>query len=300
MPPKQPLVLSFAEEQEPALRLAHALSCDAALIDRRQFPDGESLVTVKHSAPQVVFYQGLHQPNAKLLDLLLATSALRDQGCEHIILVAPYMPYMRQDVAFHPGEAVSQRVIGDLLAAYVDAVITVDPHLHRTKDLAAVFPQTRALALSAAGEVGRAVAMAEGADVAHCVLIGPDEESEPLIGAAARAAGCFWLVGRKERHGDREVVLTLPDAPSLDERKAIIFDDIISSGTTIKATAQAALERGATSVDVYVTHALFTEEDEMGMRNAGVSSLVSCDGIPHTTNGIALAPLLAEGVRLCL
>lgn len=300
MPSDPPLVLSFAGEQAAALRLADALSCAAALMDRRHFPDGESLVTVTHAAPQVVLYHGLDRPNGKLVDLFLATSALRDQGCEQVILVAPYMPYMRQDVAFHPGEAVSQRVIGDLLAAHVDAVITVDPHLHRTKDLSKVFPQTQAYALSAAQEVGRAVAIAEGADVANCVLIGPDEESAALVGAAARAAGCSWLVGRKERRGDREVVLTLPTTPSLRDRKAVIFDDVISSGTTIKAATHAALERGACAVDVYVTHALFTEDDEIGMRTAGIRTLVSCDSIPHATNGITLAPLLAEGVRLCL
>lgn len=300
MRPDSPVVFSFEEERGTARRLAAELGSEAVAIGRRSFPDGESLVTVQQFASTAVFYCRLDRPNDKLLDLLLATSAMRDMGSEQIILVAPYLPYMRQDVAFHPGEAVSQRVLGDLIGEYVDAVVAVDPHLHRTKDLGAVFPNTDAVALSAAPEIGGVLKATQERTASECVLIGPDEESAPLIELAADAAGCSWMVGRKVRHGDRDVVLNLPGDVSLEGRKAVILDDVISSGTTIKACAAAALERGATSVHVYVTHALFGEDDEIGMRQAGVTSLISCDGVPHVTNGILLAPLLAQGVRLCL
>ena len=56
------------------------------------------------------------------------------------MLLAPYLCYMRQDAAFHEGEAISQKVIGALIAGCVDRVITVDAHLHRTPDIRAVFP----------------------------------------------------------------------------------------------------------------------------------------------------------------
>ena len=71
----------------------------------------------------------------KLVALLLAVEALRRNGAKRLVLVAPYLCYMRQDIAFQPGEAISQKAIGGLLAGLVDRVITVDAHLHRTPDI---------------------------------------------------------------------------------------------------------------------------------------------------------------------
>ncbi|MCZ4328253.1 ribose-phosphate pyrophosphokinase-like domain-containing protein, partial [Brachybacterium paraconglomeratum] len=85
-------------------------------------------------------YRSLDQPNEKLVELLLAARTARTLGAPHLTLVAPYLPYMRQDIAFSPGEAVSQRIVGPFLASLVDAVITVDPHLHRVASLRDVVP----------------------------------------------------------------------------------------------------------------------------------------------------------------
>ena len=87
--------------------------------------------------------RGLHQPNDKLVELLIAVPAARARGARQILLVCPYLAYMRQDMAFHPGEAVSQRHVGALLASQVDGLITVDPHLHRIASLDEVMRVTQ-------------------------------------------------------------------------------------------------------------------------------------------------------------
>src|SRR3990167_9293387 len=71
-----------------------------------------------------------------------------------IVLVSPYLAYMRQDMAFTPGEAVSQRHIAALLASQFDGVITVDPHLHRIHALDEVMPGCPNRALTAAPLLG--------------------------------------------------------------------------------------------------------------------------------------------------
>jgi ribose-phosphate pyrophosphokinase len=116
-----------------------------------RFPDGESLVTLPSTIPGRVFvYCSLDNPNERLVPLLLALHGLRDAGARWIGLIAPYLAYMRQDAAFNPGEVVSQRVVAALLAAPVDALWTVDPHLHRVSSLDVIFPRIRAQALTAA------------------------------------------------------------------------------------------------------------------------------------------------------
>jgi ribose-phosphate pyrophosphokinase len=102
------------------------------------------------------------------------------------------------------------------------------------------------------------------------------------------------VVARKERHGDRSVTVHLPDLP-LGSR-AVIVDDIASSGATIEATARALRTRGARSIDAIVSHAIFAPGAWARIRAAGVRRLVSCDTIPHPSNAIGVAALLAAAL----
>src|SRR5690606_35941146 len=148
--PMSRAVFGFAECAEPAARLARELGLPCREVAVRRFPDGESLVRVPEAPETAILYRSLDRPNEKIVELLLAASALRDGGTSRLVLVVPYLAYMRQDIAFHPGEAVSQRVIGRLLAQHCDALITLDPHLHRVASLAEVMPGIEAVSISAA------------------------------------------------------------------------------------------------------------------------------------------------------
>ncbi|MBX9833993.1 MAG: ribose-phosphate pyrophosphokinase-like domain-containing protein, partial [Burkholderiaceae bacterium] len=132
--PETACLLYFDGEAAPALRLAQAAGLTALAVERHRFPDGELKLRLPVDATgrmprHAVLLRSLHQPNEKLVELLLAARTARNLGVQHLTLVAPYLAYMRQDIAFHPGEAVSQQVVGGFLAGLFDAVITVDPHL---------------------------------------------------------------------------------------------------------------------------------------------------------------------------
>ena len=99
-----------------AARLAEKLGVPYHEIAIHRFPDGEIRVTAGRAAPTTILYASLDRPNEKLIALLFAAEALRRGGAKRIVLLAPYLCYMRQDTAFHEGEAISQRVIGPLLA----------------------------------------------------------------------------------------------------------------------------------------------------------------------------------------
>ena len=103
---------------------------------------------------------------------------MRRGGAERLVLVAPYLCYMRQDAAFHDGEAISQKVVGRLLAQAVDRVVTVDAHLHRTKNIRRCLSGHRGDDLSAMPAV--AEALRAGTLDPRTVVVGPDEESRPL------------------------------------------------------------------------------------------------------------------------
>jgi ribose-phosphate pyrophosphokinase len=285
------MLLWFDDEAPYAARLAAAAGLTPARIERHRFPDGECKLRLPPALPaHVVLLRSLHQPNEKLVELLLAARTARTLGAMRLTLVAPYLCYMRQDAAFAPGEAVSQRIVGDWLAELFDTVITVDPHLHRVAQLSAAVPARRAVALTAAPLLGAALS---GTDL---LLVGPDEESAGWAEAAADAAGAPCVVCRKQRHGDRAVEVVLPPAPWRD-RRVVVVDDVASTGHTLATVARQAIAAGAARVDVAVTHALMVGDAADVLARAGVASLISADTVPHPSNRVSTAALVAATLR---
>ncbi len=289
-------VLGFPDSGRSARALAGAMGAAYADIAIHAFPDGESRVTIADidalRGKRVAFFRALNHANAQIVELILAASILGSEA--DITLVAPYLPYMRQDKAFATGEAVSQQAIGKLLAGYFSRIVTFDPHLHRTSSLAAVFPGRPGRALSAADAMA-AFIRAEGPR--GVLLLGPDEESLPLVGRVAVRASCEWSVARKQRQGDRQVAIALPETVSFAGRQVVIVDDVISSGHTIAAVTAAVLAAGAARVTACVTHALYGAEAAAVMGAAGLAQVASSDSVPHASNRFSIIDTLARSLK---
>ncbi len=299
-------MLAFEDERPQAQALADALGVPCSVIRRHRFPDGEWQLTLP---PQlegaVLLWRSLHQPNEKLVELLIAAPAARELGATAVWLVAPYLAYMRQDIAFHPGEAVSQRHVGALLGGMFDGLVTVDPHLHRIASLDEVLPAGhRGIGLSAAGLLGAFVA----SQVDRPLLLGPDGEAEQWVKQAAHRGGGgrpgsrttpppldhAWCT--KVRLGDHDVRVALPDDLAVRGRAVVLIDDMASTGRTLIAAAQLCLAGGATSVDVAVTHALFVGDAVERLKCAGVRHVWSTDCVPHASNAVSIVALLAQAL----
>ena len=238
-----------------------------------------------------MIYRSLDRPNDKLVELLLLARHARRQGVKHLVLVAPYLAYMRQDIAFHPGEIVSQTIVGGFLAELFDAVVTVDPHLHRIERLDQAIPLAHAIALSGAPRLAELIAERRPG----ALLLGPDEEARQWVAQAAAAIGGDFGVCRKARRGDRDVTIQLPEL-SVAGREVVLMDDVASSGHTVARATEALKAAGAVSVDVALTHALFAGDALAVIRAAGVGEVWSTDCIAHESNAIAMAPVLAEAL----
>ncbi|MFT3856869.1 MAG: ribose-phosphate diphosphokinase [Aquabacterium sp.] len=291
------MLLHVDDEQAPACRLAAALGLPAVCMERHRFPDEELRLRLPvddagRLPPHLVIYRSLDRPNDKLIELMLVAREARKLGAMHLTLVAPYLAYMRQDIAFHPGEIVSQRIVGGFLGELFDAVVTVDPHLHRISRLDEAIPIPHAISLSGAPMLARLIAQ----HLARPLLIGPDAESRQWIETAAGAQGFDFGVCTKERHGDHEVEIVLPEL-DFTGRHVVLLDDVASSGRTLAVACRQILAKQAATVDVAVTHALFAGDALDVIRAAGVRHVWSTDCIAHDSNAIEMAPMLADAVR---
>jgi ribose-phosphate pyrophosphokinase len=286
------LLLGFPDYADQTRRLASAAGLPLAEVEVHRFPDGESRVRLPTRLPaHVILCRSLERPNDKLVELALAARTARGLGARQVTLVAPYLCYMRQDIAFHPGEAVSQQIVGRWLADWLDALVTVDPHLHRVHRLEDAVPVRHAVCLSSAELMSDFLAET----LAEPVLVGPDAESRQWVAAIAARRGLDYCVGEKARLGDRSVRIRFPTLPP-NGRHLVLVDDVASTGRTLEAALAALDTARPTSVSVLVTHALFLEGAVERLSAAGVAHIWSTDSIPHPTNRLGLAPLLASAL----
>lgn len=278
-----------------AKRLALLLDLPLQEIALHRFPDGEMRVTIGRAASTTIIYASLDQPNDKLLVLLFAAEALRRAGARRLVLLAPYLCYMRQDAAFHEGEAISQKAVGRLIAGIVDRVITVDAHLHRTIDIKAVFPGIDAENLPAMPAIANALRIT-GIDPAT-IVVGPDAESRPWVSDLAGRLGLALAVAQKTRRGDRFVEIGFADPALVAGRPVLLVDDIVASGGTLIACAKALRSAGASAIDAVITHALFPSGMATEFADAGIRSIRSTCSVPHPTNAIPLDDIFATALR---
>ena len=290
-----PEVHAFPDEAAPAGRFADALGLPLRLIRPHAFPDGESRPTVTATAGAgAILYRSLARPDDRLMPLLLAADALRRAGAGRVDLVAPYLPYMRQDRVFAPGEPLSQAVMGRVLSGAFDRILTLEAHLHRTPDLAAVFPGR--VARNAGGGEVLAAALARLRPKVDLVA-GPDSESAAWAGSVAQRLGAGVLVAGKVRRGDRDVTVQYPDDPRVAGAHIALVDDICSSGGTLAAAARALKAAGAARITAAVVHGLHDARTARALKAAGVDRLVATDSVDGPGRRLPVAGVLAQAWR---
>lgn len=288
-----PAIYIFPTYQEQGKQLANNLNLPSFDIKVHHFPDKESLVTLPAEKHQhVIFCLSLDYPNNKLIELFLAAKSARQQGVKRLSLVAPYLCYMRQDKSFHSGETISQQVIGQWFSELFDDLVTIDPHLHRISSLDNVIPDTNNIVVTAAPLLGNFVKSLKN----DFLLMGPDEESRQWVEQVAAVCNAPYAIASKIRHSDNHVSIQLPEN-DFQDLDVILVDDVISTGHTVAQTAMQLYDAGATQVDVLVTHALFSKDAEEILEKENIENIYSSDSIPHKTNSIFLADLLAEQIK---
>lgn len=285
------VVLALPGNHALAERVAAELKAEPGRLDIRRFPDGESYVRIETpvAGRAVLLAATLARPDDKVFPLLLVAAAARDLGAASVGLVAPYLPYLRQDRAFHPGEALSARHFAALLSNAVDWLVTVDPHLHRIHALSDIYTIP-----AQAVHAGPRLAEWIRAHVTRPVVIGPDAESRQWVEAVAHAAGAPWVVLNKTRRGDYAVDVQLADAAPLRDRTPVLVDDIVSTGQTMIAAMRLLARRALPAPYCVAVHGIFAEGACEALVAEGAAAVVTSNSVPHVTNAIDVHDLVAR------
>lgn len=283
------IVFALPGNEMLAKGIAKKLNAETGEAEIRRFPDGESYVRVlsEVSGKEAIMVATFHNPDDKLLPLYFLSQLLKELKASKIRLIAPYLAYMRQDKRFREGEAVTSGYFAQLLSSFIDEIITIDPHLHRRYSMSEIY-SIPCKVFHASGLISEWVKE----NVHQPLLIGPDKESEQWVSGVAKKAGAPFLVLEKNRHGDREVEVSVPKVEKYKNHTPVLVDDIISTARTMIETTEHLKRAGMKPPVCIGVHAVFAGNSYEDLKKSGASRIITCNTIQHESNEIDISKLL--------
>lgn len=287
----QTIVFSFSETSSLAKSVAKKLSCKFSEIISKKFPDGESYVRIKEKVTEknfVLISSFAKNPNSKIIESLLAASIAQEYGARKLILVATYLPYMRQDFRFNEYEAVSSKKILPILCSSFDEVLAVDPHLHRIDSLKKISSNARSITV-----IPLIIDYIKKKFLDY-EIVGPDEESRQWDKRIANSLNLNYSILKKHRISSQKVYI---ESKGL-AKNVLIIDDIISTGHTVLETIKKAKKRGSKKFAVIAIHGIFSNQSDKEISK--YSEIITTNTIPNKYAKIDIAPILSEELKKTL
>jgi ribose-phosphate pyrophosphokinase len=261
--------------------------------------DGESRIELEENVrgSDVFVIQPMCNPvNQNIIELLLMIDAVRRASATRVTAVIPYFAYARQEKKTRGREPVSAKVIANLLVTTgADRILTLDmhspaiegffdipvDHLRSTPILAAHFRRSL---------------------MSDLVVVSPDAGG---VGRAEdfrqRISGSLAIISRK--HPGPEQTEMLEMVGDVQDRDALIVDDVISTGETLVNAAETLVARGAKSVRATAVHGVFAADALQRIKDSIIEKVYVTDTIPLPVEGprdkievLTVAPLLAEAI----
>src|SRR5512146_1720888 len=267
-----------------------------------RFPDGEVSVRLDDAVrgTEVIVLAATAPPvNDHLVELLALAATCRRADAARIVALVPYFGYARSDRRDGRRTPIMASLVAELIArAGIDHVVTVDVH---TPALEGYFripvDNLTALNLLAAALRSR---IPENA-----VIVAPDVGAVRLANRFATKLDLPVAVCHKRRLGGAEVSINRVTGEVAD-RRCVIVDDMISTGSTIAESVRALEQAGALpGAIVAATHAVLVPGALDKIADAGVQQLLVTDSIEPrgdpaarlSPEVVSIAPLVATAVR---
>lgn len=224
----------------------------------KKFADKEWNIQIEPNVRKkdVFLIHAFPNPNDYLIELLLINDALKRASANEITNVLPYMPYTRQDTKDCPRVPISARAMADWLqTSGVKRIVTVDLHAGQIQG----FYDIPVDNLYAEDILFEYLKTKYADKIDKMVPVAPDAGAAKRTRAIAEMIGTELVILDKNRpkQGEAEIVKVIG---TVKGKYALIIDDLIDSGGTLVAAANALRDSGAVGVYAMATHAVFSRK----------------------------------------
>jgi len=272
---------------------------DASL---RTFPNGEvKCKFTENIRGSDVFIIQSHcgDVNTSIMENLIMLDAAKRASAKRITAVMPYYGYARQDRKVAPRVPISAKLIADLVTtAGASRVLTMDLHAGQIQGFFNVPVDNLYATPVLLPYVRERVA---GSEVA---VVSPDAGGVERARAVAKRLDAGLAIIDKRRAGPNEVA-EMRIIGDVEDRCAVLVDDIVDTAGTLATAAAALRKAGARQVIGCCTHGVLSGPAIERLKSAEMEELVITDTIPLTAEAQnsgkvvvrSVAHLLAEAIR---
>ncbi len=240
-------------------------------IEISRFSNDNLFVQVQESVREkdVFVVQSLtHPASDHIMALLLTLDALRSASARRITAVIPYYSYARSDKKDSPRISIAGRLIADLLkTAGADRVLTMDLHADSVHGFFSM-PVDHLTAVPTICDY-----FARSLDLSRVVVVATDAGGAKRAGRFAERLKTSMAIIDKRRTSDSDVKQGLV-VGNVQGRDAIVFDDEISTGSTLVATIQTLEKAGVKKIYVGATHPVLCGNAVENLKNSHVTEIV--------------------------
>lgn len=249
-----------------------------ALVDR--FSEGEIRVKINENVrgkDVFVVQPTCPPPNENLMELLIMLDALRRSSAQRVTAVVPYFGYARQDRKDQPRVPITAKLVANLLTvAGANRILTMDLHAGQIQGFFDI-PVDHLFA------IGVFIDYFSRLKVKNLVVVSPDVGSIKMARAYAKrlAAGLAVIDKRRDSPEKTEVMHILGE---VNDKNAVIVDDLIATGSSLIEATEALKEAGASSVRAAVSHGVLS--------GPAIERITKCDFLQELviTDSIPLSP----------
>ena len=297
------VLFSGNASQTVAGRVAQQLMQPLGFIQVEKFSDGETRVEILENirGMDVFLIQSTCPPgNEHLMELLFMADACRRASAKTISAVVPYFGYSRQDRRPRNTRGpISAKLVADLMeTSGISRLITIDLHADQIEGFFSIPVDNVYSSPVLLGDIWKQ-------KYDSLVLVSPDVGGVLRARAIARRldnAGLAIIDKRREKANKSEVVNIIGD---VQDKTAVIFDDMVDTAGTLCNAAAALKEKGANKTVAYAAHPVLSGPATERIRESELDELVVTDTIPLSQDALdtgkirqlSIAELVAETIR---
>jgi ribose-phosphate pyrophosphokinase len=284
-------------------KLAHdiceALGVPMGLARVSQFEDGETMVRINENirGEDIFVIQPTQAPAVNLMELLVLVDACKRASARRVTAVVPYFGYARQDRKDQPRVSITAKLVSNLITvAGADRVLTMDLHSSQIQGFFDI-PFDHLFAAPVLIEEYK------NRKLPDLTVVAPDIGSVKMARAYAKRLGAdLALVDKRRPQADAVEVMNI--IGEVKGRTVVMFDDMVTTASTLIEASRALREAGAKDIFAGVTHAVLCSDAKERIARSTIREVVVTDTVPHDPASLpgkikvrSVAPLLAEAIK---